>query len=143
MIEESQASVRFLDHTADVGIEVTGPSLESVISGAAMAMTRLMLGDAVPQGEEERTFEIVGDEPALLLRNVLRELLFLYSAEGFALAGLDVELERGGPELRARCRARGGTPGDPPKTELKGVTLHGLRAEREEGRWRARVIFDV
>jgi len=143
MSEESQASVRFLEHTADIGIEVTGPSLESVIGEAAMAMTRLMLGDAVPLGEDERTFEIVGDEPALLLRNVLRELLFLYSAEGFALGGLDLELEGGEPGLKARCRAHGGTPGDPPKTELKGVTLHGLRAEREEGGWRARVIFDV
>jgi SHS2 domain-containing protein len=143
MSVESKASVRFLDHTADVGIEVTGPSLESVIAGAAMAMTRLMLGDAVPPGEEERTLEVTGDEPALLLRNVLRELLFLYSAEGFALGGLDLELEDGESGLKARCRAHGGTPSDPPKTEFKGVTLHGLRAEREDGGWRARVILDV
>ncbi|MEX1257453.1 MAG: archease [Gemmatimonadota bacterium] len=144
MTDDSEARVRALDHTADIGLEIEGPSLESVIAGAAVAMTRLMLGDVRPPAHELRTFEVAGAEPSLLLRNVLRELLFLHAAEGFALARCHVVLLGQRPDLRARCRARGGTPSGPPDTEIKGVTLHGLVAElRDAGVWYARVIFDV
>ena len=144
MADDSEVRVRLLDHTADLGLEVEGPSLESVIAGAASGMTRLILGDASAPGHDLRVFEVAAAEPSLLLRNVLRELLFLYAAEDFALARCEVELVGREPELVARCRARGGVPEGLPDTELKGVTLHGLVAElRDGGGWRARVIFDV
>ena len=144
MVDDSEARVRLLDHTADVGLEVEGPSLESVIAGAAAAMSRLTLGSLLAPSDELRTFEVVAEEPSLLLRNVLRELLFLNATEAFAPAHCEVELVGGEANLRARCRIAGGTPNGPPHTELKGVTLHGLMAEpREGGVWHARVVFDV
>jgi SHS2 domain-containing protein len=144
MADDSEARVRLLDHTADLGLEVEGPSLESVIAGAAAGMTRLILGDASAPDHELRVFEVAAREPSLLLRNLLRELLFLYAAEGFALARCEVELVGREPELVARCRARGGVPSGAPETELKGVTLHRLVTEPQDGGgWHAGVIFDV
>ncbi len=151
---EALVEVRFMDHTADVGVEVEAPSLELLIEGAAMGMTRLILGDDRPREEEERTIRAEGTDPALLLRNVLRELLFLHEARGFALALCRVEflapeeMPAGGESvLRVRCRVTGGRDPGPPDRELKGVTLHGLIAERREGKegrpWFGRVIFDV
>lgn len=161
---EPPFDVRFLDHTADVGIEVEAPSLQRLLEGAAEGMTRLILGDARPLEEEERIVEAEGSDAALLLRNLLRELLFQHEARGFALArcriedlilpesegegaGGDGRSQSREPLYRVRCRAVGGGDPGPPDRELKGVTLHGLVAERREGdggaRWFARVIFDV
>jgi len=142
--QAGERRIRFLNHTADLGLEVEGPSLESVLEGAADGMVRLILGDHRPRAAESRTLEIEGGDADLLLRNFLRELLFMHATEGFVPAESRVELLMEGPPLRARCRLRGGGVATPPETELKGVTLHGLVAERRaDGGWRGRVIFDV
>ena len=44
---------------------------------------------------------------------------------------------------RLEARVEVGPSAAVPVREIKGVTLHGLEVEREEGGWRARVIFDV
>lgn len=139
------AEVRHLDHTADVGVEIRAPSLDELLLGGVEGMTELILGEARPGEEETREVEAEGADPALLLRNLLRELLYLHEAEGFAVASASIRVERDEDgTLRALLEARGGKDPAPPDRELKGVTLHGLVAEEgEDGRWFGRVIFDV
>jgi len=138
--------LRHLDHTADVGLEVRATSLEDLLAGAVEGMTGLILGDARPEGLERRVVEVEGDDPARLLRNLLREALYLHEAEGFAVASTRVRLGGGpGPSsFSVEAELLGGPDPAPPDRELKGVTLHGLQAaERDDGEWFARVIFDV
>jgi SHS2 domain-containing protein len=144
-VSGSSARVRHLDHTADVGVEIRASSLEDLLLGAVEGMTGLILGDARPEAREPRAVVAEGDDPALLLRNLLRELLYLHEADGFAVASATVRTERSGDApLRAELEARGGEDPVPPDRELKGVTLHGLSAEEDgRGEWFARVIFDV
>jgi SHS2 domain-containing protein len=148
--------LRHLDHTADVALEVRAPFLEDLLAGAVEGMTGLILGDARPEGLERRVVEVEGDDPARLLRNLLREALYLHEAEGFAVASTRIRL-RGSREpagngplgpgpssLSLEAELLGGPDPAPPDRELKGVTLHGLEAaERDDGEWFARVIFDV
>jgi SHS2 domain-containing protein len=138
---------RFLDHTADVGFELEASTLGALLEGALRAFAVLLLGDVPPAGTEARTVDAVGEEPALLLRNLLREVLFLHAASGFVPARAAVSVQERDPDdgvLRASARLVGTEAATSPHTELKGVTLHGLVAERREaGGWYGRVIFDV
>jgi len=133
--------VKALDHTADVGLEVRAGSLVELLRRSAAGMTHLILEGSPPDGEEECVVSVVGADPPQLLRNWLRELLYLHEAEGFAYSAAEfTTLDAGVLE----AVVRGGADPSEPAREIKGVTLHGLVTERTpEGEWYARVIFDV
>lgn len=147
MRSDRDAGARFLDHTADVGFEVEGVTLGSLLEGAVLGLAVLLMGRTLPAGRAFRTVEATGVEPALLLRNLLREVLFLHASEGFvpaeaSVSALEEDCDSG--VLRATVRLTECESSASPETELKGVTLHGLVAEpRDGGGWYGRVIFDV
>ena len=151
--------ITFLDHTADVGIEVRAPSLELLFHRAAVGMLMLLQGrddgdDAgwsegaggsasseldEGRGIEVLTLELEADETRELLADWLRELLFLHETRhaDYARATFD-RLGTNGLEARVQTE-----PAPPAVREIKGVTYHELTAERTADGWKARVIFDV
>ena len=138
--------VHALDHTADVGLEITAPDLVELLRRAALGLTWLLL-EREPSGPtEERKLHVRADAPAALLREVLRELLWWHEAEGLACAELGggrVEEGDGEREWRVSATMVVTREQRPPVREIKGVTLHGLMAERRADAWHGRVIFDV
>jgi len=146
MTPQPGTEVRVLDHTADTGLEVEGPTLAAVVEGAACGMIELLVEDPLIGGSEKssRKLRVSGAEPSLLLRNVLRELLYLHTTEGLVWEECRVSIRESDHGLTAECVIDGRGEGGPALTEIKGVTLHGLVAEPDEdGRWLARVIFDL
>lgn len=146
--------VQALDHTADVGIEVTAPDLSTLFARAALGGLWLAMGCSVEGRGQVRELELEAEDLPALLRSWVREVLYWHEVEGFAAAGVEVEaLEAGEGDGAARIRARlqGGPAPPDPAREIKGVTWHGLvlepvdapGARPGEGGWRARVIFDV
>lgn len=74
-----------------------------------------------------------------LLRDWLRELLFLHEVRGRDYAGARFDrLDEGG-----LVAAVATTPSAPAVREIKGVTHHGLAVREGPGGWEATVIFDV
>ena len=151
--------ITFLDHTADVGIDVRAPSLELLFHRAAVGMLMLLqgrddeevdpdaadAGDATgsgvegPAGVEVRRVELEAGDVARLLADWLKELLFLHETRhaDYARATFD---RLGEAVLEARVQTE---PSAPAVREIKGVTYHELGVERTAGEWEARVIFDV
>jgi SHS2 domain-containing protein len=158
--------VTFLDHTADVGMDVEAASLEELLHLAALGMLALLRGDeeGAPAGgpildaapAEDRApgvappgdrspdaasapIELRADDLPGLLAGWLRELLFLHEVRGEDYVGLEADRldER---TLVGRILTR--TDGRAAR-EIKGVTYHELAVTETDGRWRARVIFDV
>ena len=132
-----------LDHTADVGLRVEAADLGDLFGTAALGMFAL-IGAAEPDPGEPRTVEITAraDDAAERLRDVLRGFLREFDRDGFFAT--DVHASDDGRV--ARVTATGGTF-DPARhefrTEIKGVTWHGLRVERRDDGWTAEVVFDV
>ena len=147
--------ITFLDHTADVGIDIRAPSLELLFHRAAVGMLMLLQGrdDADreaeerapaaglegPTGVEVLTVEVEADEVVDLLADWLRELLFLHEVRhaDYARATFDRLTET---VLEARVQTE---PAAPAVREIKGVTYHELTVERGREGWEGRVIFDV
>ena len=95
----------------------------------------------------ERERIVVRAEPAdraFMAIDVLRELLFRFDREGLVPASCCIE---GFSESEGAVLHVGVGPHDPEAhaegMELKAVTLHQARFEREDGGWVAQVVFDV
>jgi len=139
---------RTFDHTADVGLEVRGESLEDLLATAAQAVFSLMLdeGPTAPDVHEDVRVEPV--PPGGGLEDVfvawLQELLYRFEMEH--LVPLEFDFAEAGP---TRVRARVGFGRFDPKrhragTEVKAVTYHELAVRRSpDGAWSARFILDV
>jgi SHS2 domain-containing protein len=136
-------SVREIEHTADVGLEVEAPTLPVLFERAGIAALGLMLDlDSVaPREREEITLEADGVEE--LLHDWLQALLVRLQAGGLAFTELTVE----SVDARAICASGAGERIDRARhrlyTELKGATYHQLAVRETPHGWWARVIFDV
>jgi SHS2 domain-containing protein len=136
-------SYRVFDHTADLGVEITGASLEEVYAGAADALFDLLTDLAPVREAEERAISVEGEGPDDLLVNFLRELLYAWNGESFLMKRCTIRevaprwltvLLRGETYDPARHRI---------KMEIKAVTYHQASVRRTEAGWLARVVFDV
>ena len=131
------------EHTADFGLRIRAADLPGLFEEAACALFATVVTnlDQVQPSQETR-FRLEGDRHDDLLRDWLAELLYTFHAERMLFAEFDVQLD--GTRLRGIAR---GEPIDPARHELdaeiKAITYHGLKVEREEGAWLAEVIVDI
>lgn len=133
-----------LDHTADVGMEVTASTLPALFTRAALGALWMVEGDRdAPTTHEPsapRRLTLSAPDLPALMRSWLRELLHWRELEGLCFLGASfTTLTDHG--LDAQVMTAPGA-GDPVR-EIKGVTLHDLVAERRGEGWFGRVIFDV
>lgn len=134
-----------IEHTADVGVELTAPDRSSAFERAAAAMFD-MISDLDRVGSAwRRRIRVTAREDDLqnLFIRWLAELLFLHESEhvllsSFAVRSIgrdaleaDVAGERIDPERHTL------------KVEIKAPTYHDLALEETPSGWRVRVIFDT
>ena len=134
---------RIFDHTADLGVEITGASQEEVYAGAAGALFDLLTDLSSVRESEERTLTVEGEGPDDLLVNFLRELLYSWNGKGFLMKRCTVR-EVAPRRLTAVLR---GEMYDPVRhrirMEIKAVTYHQASIRRTAAGWMGRVVFDV
>jgi SHS2 domain-containing protein len=128
---------RWVDHTAELELEIEAPSEEAVFAEALAAFAELA-GEGNGDSASSEV-EVEADDRALLLVEWLSELVYLSEAEQLIperVTSLELEDRR----LRATVEGRRGRP----RHLVKAVTLHGLELRRDNrGGWRARVVLDV
>ncbi|MCP4201239.1 MAG: archease [bacterium] len=141
------AGYRFLEHTADAGVEIHAPSRTGVYRLALEALTDCLtvLGKVEARDEEPVSLRSGGLD--LLLVDWLQELLYRFETSGFVARDTEIRLT---PEEDGWVALDGvvvGEPFDPAKHPLKlpvkAVTYHQLVFEPAADGYFARVIFDV
>jgi SHS2 domain-containing protein len=132
-------SFRFVDHTAELQLELEAPTRADVLREAVLALAELLTTDAVELGvpvTRELSASAV-DGPALLAA-WLDEIVFAAESEGLVPQRADA-LEAEETTVRGTVTfARGAPP-----HLVKGVTYHDLVLAREGDVWRGRVVLDV
>ncbi len=132
---------RFVDHTAELELEIEAPTEEGVFTEALIALRELLEteeeGEAPGAPAEHEISVTAGDRPALLAE-WLTELVFLAETEGFVPERVTA-LELAGNELRATVTGHH----DEPRPLVKAATYNSLELAPEAGAWRARVVLDV
>lgn len=126
---------RFVEHTAELEVELEAGSPEGVLEEALRAFAELV---GPGHGERlERSVSLETGDLAALLAAWLDELVFLADTERLVPDAADLALE--GTRLSGIVSGRRGEP----RPLVKAVTLHRLRFGREDGVWRGRVVLDV
>jgi len=134
---------REIEHTADIGIEVEADTPSELFRRAGLALFSLMVSLEGVEAREEREETVRAEGWGDLLHDWLSRLLHSFLQDGFIAATITIE-ELDSTRLRARLV---GEKLDYKRhnfeTEIKAVTYHQLSVTCENGRWQARVIFDV
>jgi SHS2 domain-containing protein len=133
----------FFEHTADLGLRIRAPDLETLFVEAAQALFAAIVDnlDAV-EPRQQVAVQLDGDDREYLLFDWLSELLFRFDTEKLILARFEVRLA--GSQLHGSAW---GEPLDPARHvlahEVKAITYHGLRVEQTPDGWLAEVIVDI
>jgi SHS2 domain-containing protein len=140
------SNYKFFDHTADIGVEISGRTKKELFANAGKALFDVMIenktGEVLEKQQKKITVE--GSDVEYLLINFLREILYLFNGAGWVVDQCKI-MECGNKRLVAQLI---GEPFSKKKhsikAEIKAVTYSGLSVEKQRsGGWKARVIFDV
>lgn len=131
------------DHTADLGLRMRAATKAALFEEAGLGLTSILVGRPdLLRGEEERRVEVTAPDEEYLFFDWLNELLFLFEFEGWIASGFQVESD----ELSVTAVLSGQTF-DPQRHgyshEVKAITYHGLKIERNSDGWLAEVIVDI
>jgi len=137
------------EHTADVGLHITAPSLETLLVEAGRGLFSLIVEDANAITASQRVAinipaaDTTHDAAAYLLFDWLSELLYIFETKRLVLADFRVQIDDDG-SLTAEAR---GEEIDASRHrldhEVKAITYHGLEVNQTPDRWEARVIVDI
>jgi SHS2 domain-containing protein len=132
------------EHTADIGLHITAPSLEELFVEAAHGLFSLIV-ETPPEVRPVRRVEITlqAASTPYLLFDWLDELLFIFDTKRLILTDFRVQIHDDG-SLTGEAR---GEDIDESRHrlehEVKAITYHGLEANRTPDGWEARVIVDI
>jgi SHS2 domain-containing protein len=145
---------RWVDHTAELQLEIEAPTEEAVFAEALAALAELLSSarepDLLTPASDERgrnahdepsvhrRIRAAADDRPALLAAWMEELLFLAEDEGFEPVAVE-SLELGARWLEAMVAGRLGHP--PPL--VKAVTYHLLSFAAEDDGYRATAVLDV
>jgi SHS2 domain-containing protein len=132
-------------HTADVGLRIRAPSLDSLFADAALGLFSLIVSniDQVKLRDQiQITLPCRDNEYDYLLFDWLNELLYTFDSRQIVLAKFDVHVAPA--QLHATAW---GEPLDPKQHrldhEVKAITYHELKVVRDADEWLAEVIVDI
>lgn len=128
-----------IDHTADLGMRVSAPTVIALFEEAALALVDIM-GGRSSLGTTRLTVEVQGIDRVDLLVRWLQEILYLVEVRGLRIRGFEI-LDLTDTELRAR--AEGAYTGEPLEAEVKAVTYHNLQIREIDNAWAATIILDT
>ena len=136
------------DHTADIGLRIRGGDLNELFSEAARALFSVIVANLdVVKPVEQKAFEIDGgdeddEDYENLLHDWLTELLYTFHVEHRVFSQFEVHIAA--DKLTATA---GGERIDETRHELdaeiKAITYHGLKVEKQDHGWLAEVIIDI
>lgn len=140
-----KAGFELFDHTADVGVRVRAESLAELIRPAAEGLyatigTLEVDGNAAAQS---RRLVFDGNDAAVLLRDLLNELLFIFERDHACATQIDVR------EFSDRRVAVDATlvavdfERSSFAREVKAITYHALDIRQVEGGYEAEFIVDI
>jgi SHS2 domain-containing protein len=137
------ASWQLLDHTADLGMDVEGSSLEEVFACAGRAIFELMAELDAVEIRVSRDLVVEGTDLADLWVNFLREALYLWSGESLLIKEVQIR-QISDTALEATLSGEAYDSGRHVlNMEIKAATYHQAEVVRTPKGWKGRVIFDV
>ncbi len=136
----------FIEHTADVGIKITGDSVEELFVAAFEGWGKTVYYK-MPVCQERKTLELSAGSAEELLVDFLNELNFLLFTRKWAAGRIEnISISAKGSEHYLKATIAGqktDAENFELKEEIKAVTYGGLEIKKQGKLFTARVIFDI
>ena len=131
------------EHTADIGLRARAGDLDTLFVEIARAFFSVIVENPTEiRAVNEFSVSVETDQLDDLMYDWLAELLYLFDTEHVLLCEFDVTVQDG--RLAATVR---GEPVDEARhrldMEVKAITYHELKVERNGEEWLAEVIVDL
>lgn len=145
MVHQSEAPpwLREIDHTGDIGIEVTAPDRGQLFERAAKGLFSVLTELTTVEPREAHAVTVDATDPNDLMVKWLSELNFLHVTQHVLFSKFTID-ELTGTRLAATAW---GESIDPDRhtvyTEVKAITYHQLEIEETDDGWRVQIIFDM
>jgi SHS2 domain-containing protein len=138
---------KIISHTADVGIDISGTSLEELFIEAARGWKQCVLEDSPTKSAEERRVELNADSLEDLMVRWLNELNYFLTVHRWILHEVeDARVHAEDPNWKLDFLIMG----EPMNfgiheicMEIKSVTYHQLEIQELNGLYKTRIIFDI
>ena len=135
-------SYRLRDHTADVAVEATAPSLAGVFAAVADGLAAAMC-DEVPATGDRFEIEVRAESREALLFDYLDDLIYQRDVRAVLPVDNQVEVREDGGEWVVTGSARGVPLDQLSAREIKAVTYSEMDLSETDDGWHAYVVFDV
>jgi SHS2 domain-containing protein len=131
------------EHTADLGLRVRSPDLDTLFAEAAQALFAAIVEDlGTVQPRQRLDVQLAGDDREYLLFDWLKELLYHFDVDHLVFGRFEAHVSDTGLTGSAW-----GEPLDHSRHalehEVKAITYHGLRVQPAADGWLAEVIVDI
>ena len=134
---------KLIDHTADIGIDIFGNTMQQLFSNAAFAMFDIITDLSTVEKKDTRIIVVEGIDKEQLLVNWLSELLYLHEIKNMLFKEFYINDMN---DIQLKATIHGELLDEKRhviKTAIKAVTYHNLTIKQENDHWRVRVIFDL
>jgi len=135
-------SFQLFEHTADIGVEAYGSTLEEAFEEVAKGMFSIITNGSKIESKERRVIRLpVDSDKEQLVVDWLSELLYINDVEGLVFGEFKVKInnelvgEAWGEEYDREKHGYG--------VEIKAVTYHMLQIKRNKKGFHIRVLFDI
>lgn len=138
-LRPTPVSYRFVDHTAEMQLELESGTQAGILEDAVLALAELLGGEDAPAGPPaSREVEVTAEDDASLLAAWVDEIVFIAETDGLVPRRVErITVEPSG------VRAVVSFVETAPFHLVKGATYHDLALAQERDVWRGRVVLDV
>jgi SHS2 domain-containing protein len=138
---------RFIDHTADIAVEVSGKTLEELFIESAKAWRQSVVNENVNLQCEMQDLKLNNEMPEALLVNFLNELNYLLFSKKWLMNSVNsINIYKNNSQWNLEAKINGEAFSHfkhSYKEEIKAVTFHQMNIKEIDGVYTTRIIFDI
>ncbi|QLG62685.1 archease [Halorarum salinum] len=132
------------EHTADVAVEATGPTVDAAFAAVADGLAAAMCEDVPETGGDRFPLTVRSEGPEAALFDYLDELIYERDVRGVLPVDNEAAVRRDGDEWVVEASARGVPFADVAGArDVKAVTYSEMELTETAEGWHAYVVFDV
>lgn len=137
---------KFIEHTADIAVELEASTIDELFICAADAWKHTLCDDKTIASEESKKIELQADSLEELLVNFLSEINYLFLTKKWFCVSMSILTVLQNDTFKVAAELEGSDIANLSiqfKEEIKAVTYHQLKIEKQSGKYTTRIIFDI
>jgi SHS2 domain-containing protein len=139
------STFKFIDHTADIAVEVKADTIEELFTASALAFRESVMNFEKNEGKETYKFNLNSHSLETLLVNFLNELNFRLTYKRKIFNNIsDLKIYKEDNNWNLECTLNeNDIDEDKIKTEIKSVTYHQMEIKKVNNEYSTRIVFDI